>query len=442
MVEKLKGQLTSPQVTYIISSDELLKQSTSGVTYDTYRELRKDPTVSLARQLLIATVLSGAWSIEADEDVADDVIEFIKRTMLPLRDSLMEQTMANLIDFGWVSFEKVFELKNNQLSLRMLKCLLPDITSILIDKDTGSFEGVRQWPRTGYNVDLSPKKCLYIGFRVEGTYWYGNSLLEVVRATVDKWVQAEQSAANYDKKVAGSHFVVYYPPGKSIVNGVETDNYQVAVQLLTALENSGAITVPRTLVEYVDQLNATNAEQGWKVDVLSDTGSRQPAFVDRLKYLDALKVRAMMLPERAIIEGEFGTKAEASVHGDLALTNISLMDQMITTRINEQVVDQLLAYNYGEEYVGKVWLSPAPLVDEQAMFLKDLYKLILTNPQTFADEIASIDTDSIKDRLNIPKLAIVDKPEEGATPEQLAEMAGLAPTEPVEPEAKKNEPER
>jgi len=51
---------------------------------------------------------------------------------------------------------------------------------------------------------------------------------------------------------------------------------------------------------------------------MSATNTSQGSFIDRQKYLDALKMRAFGLPERSILEGSHGTKAEADVHADIA----------------------------------------------------------------------------------------------------------------------------
>jgi len=122
----------------------------------------------------------------------------------------------------------------------------------------------------------------------------------------------------------------------------------------------------------------------------------QTSFISRLKYLDVLKVRGLLLPERTILEGEHGTKAEAGVHVAMA---IAAREQLV----NKQVLDKLVELNWGEEQVGKVRLVQAPLVDEDKKFLQELYLAVLNDPTAFAQELASYDLDSMKDKLSIPK---------------------------------------
>jgi len=400
------GELTSSQlVSYTFVGDTMYRRFPSGVTYQTYRDLRRDPTIAMARGLLGAAVLAAGWSIESDEDTPKDVVKLIDEDFMPIREQLVEAAIFGGVDYGWQGFEKVFEADGGAIRLAKMKPLLPDITTIKIDAATGAFAGYEQVRPDGQTVLLPLENCLHIAFRVEGTQWHGESLLENARAIQEKWDAADTSAANYDKKIAGSHFVVYYPPGVSMVGGQAKDNGEVASLILTALESSGSITVPKTVAEYIDQLNNVAASEmlAWKIEILQDAGGRQPSFVDRLKYLDTLKVRALLLPERAILEGQFGTKAEAGEHADMALTNIQLADQHITRHVNWYAVDQLLALNYGEGMRGKVRLVATPLLDAQLGFLRAVYRAILINPQGFVEEFGMIDTDALKDRLGLPK---------------------------------------
>lgn len=376
------------------------------VSYATYRTLRKHPTVALARALVAAPVIAGGWSFESKDAATEQQMAFIQDNLKGHREELMEQAIYGGIDFGRQSFEQVFEIREGRTCLKRLKPLLIDLTTVLANKETGAFAGVRQQNyTTGTQVVVPDQQCLHIPFRVEGTNWNGESLLENARLTYTQWVACNLSASNYDRTVAGSHWAVYYPLGKTMFNGTETDNADVAQAVLTALESSGSVKLPRSVAEFLDQLaSAASAESlQWKVEVLEDASGRQPTFVDRLKYLDALLVRALLMPERAILEGQFGTKAEAGEHADMALTNMELTDRYITRQVNVQVVDQLLFQNWGAAARGLIYIVSAPLVDMERAFLREIYKLMLTNQNGFADEFPTIDTDSLKDSLGVPK---------------------------------------
>ena len=228
----------------------------------------------------------------------------------------------------------------------------------------------------------------------------------------------------------------------TLIAGVDTENAEVAEQLIRALCASGSIAIPNTTTDWANLVGPELAAKtrAWVIDILEDSGGRQPTFVDRLKYLDALKVRALLLPERSVLEGEFGTKAEATAHADMAITNIQLMDRHVTRHVNWHAVDQVLALNFGDAMRGKVRLVAAPLIDEQVAFLREAYRLVLTNPQGFGEEFGMIDTDALKDKLGVPKSQEIaqagdDIPElgdgkdllPGLTREELGRLDELAP---------------
>jgi DNA-binding protein YbaB len=111
----------------------------------------------------------------------------------------------------------------------------------------------------------------------------------------------------------------------------------------------------------------------------------------------------LLLSERTILEGEHGTKAEAGVHVAMAIAAREQLARQITLNVNKQVLDKLVELNWGEEQVGKVRLVQAPLVDEDKKFLQELYLAVLNDPTAFAQELASYDLDSMKDKLSVPK---------------------------------------
>ena len=254
---------------------------------------------------------------------------------------------------------------------------------------------------------LELERSLLISWEVEGTNWYGRPLMENARATYTAWDGANASATRYDNKVAGAHWIVHYPAGRTTVDGVSTDNFTIASNILNALEGTGSVAIPRTPVEYVEELKAD--KMGWEIELLSDSSPKQSSIIDRQNYLDKNFVRALLWPERALLEGQYGTKAEASVHAGAALTNMELTDAHITRHINWYVVDQLLALNFGENMRGKVKLESAPILDERQVFLRELFRDVIKDPAGFADIAERLDIEALFDRLDIPKL---DLPEE------------------------------
>jgi hypothetical protein len=418
MVERTGAQLwSSPGML----SDALLPNQNER-KYKTYRQMREDPTIAFGRMLIVAPLVSAGWLYEANDYAPADARDFIEEQLEPLRVGFMKTTIEGHVDCGWSAFELVLDLDEwGMISLCKMKPLLQNQTQILVDKESGAFIGLRQ-DKNATPVDLSVHDSIVITVDVEGTNWYGVPLLENSRGPYEKGVIIEAAATRYDKKIAGTHLVVHYPEGTSKYNGVETQNFEIAKKLILAFEASGSIAVPRHLVPYGDTID-DKTEDAWKIELLNDGGQQKGAFIERQRYLDTLKVRGMGLPERAVLEGQYGTKAEAETHSDFAITNMEMRHTVVCQQVSRGPADLLLELNYGRAYRGTVVVRPKPLTDEKRNYYRDLYKTFLTNPDVMLQEADVVDLDAIK-----KQLGVIDKADEAPTGGLLAEYFRDNPT--------------
>jgi hypothetical protein len=394
-------EITIPQVKITPGSDGVLGKDPrqSGTFYDQGRILRRDPTVKLARALAAAPILAAQWSVVSTDLAPEGAKELIERNILPMRHHYLSNTAFGCMDWGFQAYEKVWtnDVQDGSLVIKKLKPLLPDITKALVDPN-GNLVGL-----DNKETQLPIESILWTAINVEGTNWYGEGMLKAVQPIVDAWKLCDDGNKKYDQKIAGAHWVVYYPMGSSTVDGVEVDNYSIAVSMLTSLESNGHFILPR---KQIDSMTAelNEQQQGWEVDIKAAYPTSGVAFLDRLKYLDAMKVRCFEIPERAITEGQFGTKAEAEAHADFAITNMELRHARFLEYLNWHVVNQIILYNYGEGLDNCVSITAAPLSDTSLLLLKEVYKAILQNPQTFLMEASSVDLNALRTRLGIPTL--------------------------------------
>ena len=365
-------------------------------SFATYRTIRTHPTVAMARALRTAPVLSSNWAVSADDDVDEDIVDWVEKTFFPFRNDYLESALTfGNVDYGWQGYEIVWTVgKEGRVILHRLKPLLVDLTEILIDKTTGEFSGFFQ---SRDNVRLEREKSLLVSFQVEGTGFYGESLLENIRLRYNEWIEANEGAARYDKKMAGSIWKVGYPVGSSRVDGAETDNATTAETILQNIKAGGSVSFPTTKREVGSEVNA------WDIDLVGGGSTAQTQFIQRLEYLDKLMVRGLIMPERAIIEGKFGTKADAGEHANLALTNMELLHAKTTLIFNNAIVKPALTANFGEDVADAVDIIAMPILDRKREFFANLYNVILSNPAALLEELGSIDTEALKDALEIPK---------------------------------------
>ena len=369
-------------------------------TYDTYRAMLTDPTIALARAVVMAPIVGNTWSVQSSEGTPEDRVKFIEDMLDPMISDIAEKTLLAL-DYGWVGFEKVFDMSEGKIVLKRLKHLLHDITQINIDNN-GKFQGFKQ-----ASVSLPVEKTLLFTCDRLGDNHYGRPRLENIRQTWSWWLQANDGAARYDRKIAGVMPVVHYPTGQSIdKDGIERDNYEIAQRLLDAIAAGHGIAVPNLKAMDDDADGKT-----WAIELMEDKGSRQPGFIERLRYLDSLKFRGYLRPERSALEGQFGTKAEAQTHGDLGLLDGEKLQKDISRLINWYVVDQLLVLNFGEQARGSVWFIPNPLQDANVQFSRDLVKAMLATPDGREELKLYMDLEQTLELTKLPLLPEPLKPE-------------------------------
>ena len=387
----------------VITSPWVMRWAAVPATYAVYREIRKHPTIALARQLAAAPIMAAEWSVESDDNTPAEMVELIQDLFLPKRQKYLEHVLLyGNVDFGYMPFEKVFAPRDGYMDLVKLKPLLHDITEICIGHQ-GQFIGFRQ-----IGTELGLDNAMYVGFRVEGSYLYGVPLLENVRQIYNWWIDCNEGARRYDLKIAGAHIVVQYPVGVSKdEHGLETDNSVLAARVLHSLEAAGGVAIPRDVAQWMQQLGTDNP--GWKIDIMDHGTNQQESFINRLDYLDKLLCRGILFPERAVLEGTHGTKAEARQHFDVAMTIADLTHKKVTDEINQQVVDQVLVLNFGPSAKGMVHLEASPIVNTRREFLEDVYKAFLADPNGFAETSGMTDMDAMLDTLGIPKAKETDK---------------------------------
>lgn len=369
------------------------------------REMRKDPTIALVRKLVAALVLSPGWRIETNPDAPKGVKDYVKMHFFPHRFSLLRNCVAGLYDFGWQGFEKVLKQSSDgTLVPHKFKPLLQDITKIRCIKKTGQFNGFIQEEQDGNpEVKLDLKDALLFNVDVEGTYWYGDPIMRNVEQAYDDALVVNDAANRFDRKLAGSHWVIHYPIGHTKVNGEKMDNYDLAMMMLGRLQSAGGIVLPNDVRGYINDLNASQQDAtAWKVEIIDSKGSTRSAFTERSNYLDKLKVRGLGFLERAILEGQFGTKAEAGEHGDLSISNVELMHQEICQFLNWHCLNHLLIFNFGEEAENSARIMPNPILDAERQRFIDIYDKIITNPQALLEELPFIDMDALREKVDIP----------------------------------------
>lgn len=399
---------TTAQIVVDFTTGELQPAGRGTFTFSKAREMRRDPTINLCRRYSVAPIIASSWAAEGEPDQ----VEFLEAQFQPIRNALLRTALLCELDFGWKAYELVYGLTDFQFKdgrvekLQMIQRVKPlknDGTKARYDKETGDFLGVSTIDiYTGTKLLIDAEHVLFINFDDEGLGNYAEPAALVAEGAYDNWEDANDAAARYDKKMAGTFLVCEFPVGQTPYgdNAALTDNATIAEDAVNALVGSGKMIIPKDFRDIDPHLPPEL--NSWKFYFLEPT-AKQGSFVERQKYLDAQKTRAYALPERAIIEGEFGTKAEAGVHGNAALLIRQQHHEDITELINQGPVALLLRQNWGAE--GTAWLKAVPLTDEQANAFGKLFDNLLADPGSRADVLDKLDVDAVLDANGVPRKA-------------------------------------
>ena len=189
------------------------------------------------------------------------------------------------------------------------------------DKVFGSLWG---YPRVGY------------AYRYWWSYWYN-------------WALADRAF----ERGADPSILIWHPDEKQIdENGNPVDLATVALDIGERARSGATVAMPSKVVEGGD--GKTTTVRGWDIEQL-ESKAEFGAFNERFGYLDVLKLRSVMVPEQALIEGGGGTSSRnvAEQMGDIFQESQAVLMAEIDDHINRYVIPQLVAANF-PDYKGMV----------------------------------------------------------------------------------------
>lgn len=375
--------------------------------YEKARVLRKYPTIAMGRAILASPIISRLVLVNGSDEAAVNVL---KKTLMPQWSSYIRQATYAGIDHGWLSCEvRRYNQPIDGIYHVDFKPLRHEFTDVLANAK-GFVAGARNYSHNRMHVEAVTVKgnnFAHVALDDEYKGPYGNARLKNTEAPYTAYLELEDSAARYTKRVAGSHWILTYPVGdtpkqKSDGTIEYVSNQSVAMELLTNLKSSGSVAIPVAKGEIKDMIEGSLAgdSQGWSLSLLSEKGA-QDIYLERQRFLDALMMRALAIPERVALEGHFGTKAESSEHADIALQGIEQTSDNLLEWINGPtgIVASVLRLNNFKWYPGIAYIQGMPLSDESKRFTREILRTLL-NGQTSL--FRALDLAELGRRVEIP----------------------------------------
>jgi len=187
------------------------------------------------------------------------------------------------------------------------------------DKDA-EFGSIWGYPRIG------------LAYRYWWSYWYKFGLAD---RAFEKW--------------ADPPVIVRHPTDDGIIPGTDDERVNYSNEALALAEKirSGAnVSIPSDAVTGLDDRILNMRE--WEIEQL-ETEVNFDALNQSFEYQDVQKLRAVMVPEQALVEGKGGSSSRnvAQVFGDLFQESQAVVMQEIDDHINRYMIPQLLEANFG-----------------------------------------------------------------------------------------------
>lgn len=450
------GQTTRTQIAPRYGMDALLGALNSGGsgnvpvspgTFAHYREMRSEPTIALGLAASTCPITAAPWSYKVEDGTPDEWLKFVQAECDRLKPSLVRD-MTRAIWMGYQAFEKVWEFKDGRYGIERMHALLQDITTAVLD-DKGRLVGLKN-----RDAELDRRAFLWFTHDQEGDDPYGRSRFENIRKTYARLQTSAEKMTQWIAKNAGVIPVLQYPEGSDVDEGQVEDNKVHAAAVLNSLGRSAGIAIPNKLSSWAEDLIKKGVSpkelMAWQLSFVEAKGGAGGEILANTQHLEKLLLRGLLVPERAVTEGQFGTKAEAGEHADIMLLIAAEVYGDICRCINEQLVDDLLVVNFGPDAKGKIKIIPGALTDTEKAFAREFMKLILTNPANIDILLSTLDFDGMMDTAKMPKLreiidnALLNAPHEPVSPGALSPSGapGLTPDGPPRPTPPVSPPSR
>lgn len=434
------------------------------IPIDVLKQMERDPMIAFGLHFSRTPIMRARWNIECERA---DIAAAIDRSLRPILPKLISQYSRSwnygfspivkrfqLIQPDWTYVDlakseeelKVWDHGNVDFVTWKSFVSLPCNPNIVEPRwtESGQFNGIRynggSLPLPFRALDLNDKDKKLIS--LQHSLWATN---EKATANESLWGYPRVGYAYrywwsywfrwalYDRffeRKADPPYVVYYPSQDGSYAGDgeadKTSMKAIALSIGESARGGGAIAMPgETITGYDDR--PTSMRQ-WEIKELEVKGDMSH-FVETFEYLDIMKLRALLVPEQAFLEGKGGTSSRnvASEEIDVHKQGTAILSDEIDDHINRFVIPDLVAANF-PDFKGECRKVTTGFAEADQSQLKEVIQLFLQADQ---GALQNVDIREVLDRAGMPLVsqAEIKRQEEKIKAE--LEEAGPPPVEPV-----------
>jgi hypothetical protein len=286
----------------------------------------------------------------------------------------------------------------------------PSLVEILINKNTGKFEGIsykeKDWQEP---VILTKEQVFVYTFLEEFGNMYGIALLEF---GYNPWYWGNQTylMANRYIENKGEPPIVGFAPtrtniqlgtaaGSNLINAIHYMGQQ-----LVALRGTGGGNVVLPSDHYMDE---TGKPVGRKFDVkLLEDNRRADLFIDMINQYETMKLRSLWIPPRHVdASDKTGSYGAAEQQTETAMTFLDFIADLVVQALNTYVIWQPAYYEHGPN-APRPYLRRVGISDRNSALFKDIIQnmLLIERSNDFQGQALHemIDKTKLLERENVP----------------------------------------
>lgn len=414
--------------------DYIGEYSPDDIPLTTYSKMRWDGQVRLGLMAIKLPVISRAFWVEC---VDPDIQYFIQSALTPIWRTLLKSLLLGL-DFGFSAHEKVFKIEEgfhvtsddkddgkvdytrDSIIYKKIKSLHPETITFKYDLHY-NFDGFIQNKGRQNQVELKSEKCFVYTHDKEFGNLFGWSRLKPVYPywytywIIDAWHEV------WLEKRGMPPVVVRHPIGSSVYGSddagepVMKQNAQIARDVGKTMGPNAVITIPSNKMK-----GAGGLESEWGLDYFQDT-SRGDVYVEAKRELDVHKLRALLVPERAVTQeasSGWSSGSATEQHVWLMLEGLKSLISDIEQHVSKYIVRPLVVLNFGDD-------APEAKVKMEEIGRELSGALFQLYMQMAASGNAHPSVSKLEEILNVPGETDVEKKErEKSEKEQQESMVG------------------
>lgn len=277
----------------------------------------------------------------------------------------------------------------NPMVIKPLINLPPDWTRVKLNKNTGKYEGLTSSlgvplakSDNERNKHVPAEFTMWFHREFEGTFhnWYGYPLLgHAYPFWYSYWFRHFMEDMHFEQD-ADPALQVWFPSDnpQDVARKKEggLSNREIALNVGADLRGGATVAWPSDV--HVDEQGKKTAVPLWRAEFL-EGGENLEAFLASREALDILKLRAMLVPEQALIEGVQGTgsRATSSVHADMYEKSLRQDAEDLADSVNKYMLPQFLEGNWGPDHPPVTMVIDA-FQDNDLDFAKELVTAAFT----------------------------------------------------------------